>query len=482
LRPDYGYSEYDSTRFGTSPSPEDSRSPFARDYDRLIYQSAFRRLQGKTQVVTPGQGDFFRTRLTHTLEVAQVASRLAEQMNSTVLQLQADGKLADWDEDLAELIAPDGLIDPDVCAAAAILHDLGHPPFGHAGERALAATIPTLLADPDCPWDQTDHGSFDGNAQSFRLAVHALPHKRLGGGLELTRAVLDACLKYPRMHGEGVRKWSVFPSEKGVFEDFVRQDVPQEIHEQQTIEAAIMDWADDIAYSVHDIDDWSQAGYMPIVDLVTSPQRIESLSNDILRAWKENGKEHDPDETRAAIQELFRSPEGPFGAVRKVVADGKDDPTSWPVIDAIRQARSALFGEFMASTKLRLRPDSGDAPSKRYRLTLDVDKRSKLRCDVLREMLNVYVISSPQMATHQHGHMRVVEELLWIHARAAWNASDHTLAIFPFEVREELRAGEGHNQRLLRLVVDSVASMTDAYAQLRHARLTGADSRFNEFL
>jgi dGTPase len=145
-RNDYGYDpDYDGACLNPTELPaaspaderDDLRSPYARDADRLIYTPAFRRLQGKTQVVTGGEADFFRTRLTHTIEVAQLARRLAESLNQHYL--------AEVSEKTGHELAPwkvaHGFLDPDVCEAAAVLHDLGHPPFGHAGEAALAAVV-----------------------------------------------------------------------------------------------------------------------------------------------------------------------------------------------------------------------------------------------------------------------------------------------------------------------------------------------------
>src|SRR4051794_35819053 len=145
-----GYGEKDVQRIGdvASGGDDDPRPPFARDYDRLIYSSAFRRLQGKTQVVSPGEADFFRTRLTHTIEVAQVARRLAEHLNRKAdKRREATDRPAGWmpkPDELFQLDAAEHKIAPDLCEAAAILHDLGHPPYGHAGEAALHDAIEGL--------------------------------------------------------------------------------------------------------------------------------------------------------------------------------------------------------------------------------------------------------------------------------------------------------------------------------------------------
>lgn len=478
----YGYSDHDAQRLRGGGST-DLRSPFARDLDRLLYTRAFRRLQGKTQVVTPGEADFFRTRLTHTLEVAQVARRLTERLNNTALELSASTQLAEWDARLADWLTPSGLVDPDVCEAAAVLHDLGHPPFGHAGEEALAETI-TEITDESSSWAIENSGSFDGNAQSFRLACHAITHKVRGNGLELTRAVLDGSLKYPYVSGPGVRKWNVFPTEFDDFRQFVRAGVPEYMLAEQTVEAQIMDWADDIAYSVHDVDDWFHAGFMPIASLVASEEQVSDLSTRIINRWLKRGKiaEGDRDVVDGAIRNLFQSREGPFGQF--VVAKGAGhpitDPTSWEAREAIRFARSVLFDEFQGSTRLVVRADDRDL-SRRYALKVEIDPKSKRRCDILRELLWIYVVGSSRMATHQAGQKRVVRELLTYFAAAAKSTAEDALDVFPLDVREDLRVADNELARL-RLVVDFVSGMTDAYALRLNARITGGETRFLEYV
>lgn len=478
----YGYSEYDAERLRDSGS-SDRRSPFARDHDRLLYTRAFRRLQGKTQVVTPGEADFFRTRLTHTLEVAQVARRLTERLNKTALGLLEQGRLNEWDGRLEKWMAPAGLVDPDVCEAAAVLHDLGHAPFGHAGERALAEAIPKVTA-AGSGWEIENSGSFDGNAQSFRLACHAITHKTRGNGLELTRAVLDGSLKYPRGWEPGVKKWSVFPTEMEDFRGFVRDGVPDDLLDEQTVEAQIMDWADDIAYSVHDVDDWFHAGFMPIAGLVSSEEQLSDLSGRIIGRWLKRDKiaESDKDVVDGAIRNLFQSRDGPFGHF--VVARGAGhpitDPTSWEAREAIRHARSVLFDEFQGATRLAVRVDDPSL-SRRYALAAEIDSNTRRRCDILRELLWIYVVGSPGMATHQAGQKRVVTELLTRFAAAAKSDEEDALDIFPLDVRDDLRGADSDLKRL-RLIVDFVSGMTDAYALRLHARITGGETRFLEYV
>jgi len=213
----------DAERYVDEPPKRATRTPFERDRARIVHSSALRRLGAKTQVLGAGSGDFVRTRLTHTLEVAQVGRGLAKVFGS----------------------------DEDVVDAACLAHDLGHPPFGHNGERALDEV-------------SRDIGGFEGNAQTLRLLIRLEPksvNPETGAsvGLNLTRAVLDAAIKYPwpepeapaRADGTPTRKFGYYADDAEIF-DWVRAGAEPKA---QSFEAQVMDFADDVAYSVHDVED-----------------------------------------------------------------------------------------------------------------------------------------------------------------------------------------------------------------------------------
>src|SRR5215469_8326142 len=234
-----GYDRHATARWAEEPpkraggSGGTGRGPFVRDRARVLHSSALRRLAGKTQVVAVGSGDFPRTRLTHSLECAQIGRELGAAIGC----------------------------DPDLVDAACLAHDLGHPPFGHNGEAALAQLAAAC-------------GGFEGNAQSLRL-ITRLEAKVPWAGLNLTRATLDATLKYPWLgpgeDASSAGKYGVYGDDAVAF-SWIRVGAPVE---RPCLEAQVMDWADDVAYSVHDLEDGLHAGLVTLTALNDGTERSD---------------------------------------------------------------------------------------------------------------------------------------------------------------------------------------------------------------
>jgi dGTPase len=216
--------------FSEPESP--TRSPFQRDRDRILHSNAFRRLKHKTQVFIHHEGDHFRTRLTHTLEVAQIARSIARPLG----------------------------LDEDLCEAISLGHDLGHPPFGHAGERALDTALSL-------------YGGFDHNAQCLMVVTMLERRYPLFDGLNLTWETLEGLVKHngPLTDAAGapVGDYAGQALPFAIRAYIERQDL--ELHRPASVEAQVAAIADDIAYDTHDIDDGLRAGLISIADLADAP-------------------------------------------------------------------------------------------------------------------------------------------------------------------------------------------------------------------
>jgi dGTPase len=413
-------------RFYEKDRPPDQRKEGQRDRDRVLYTSALRRLAAITQVVSPTEGSVFHNRLTHTLEVAQIGRRLAEYMCK--------------DEDLVEAL---GGIDPERVEAAALAHDLGHPPFGHIAEKELDGLIVSR--------DVED--GFESNAQAFRIATKLAVRKEEFPGLNLTRATLNAVLKYPWLRensGPKHDKWGVYSTEDQEF-SWVKE--PYSLKNDRSPEAELMDWADDIAYAVHDMEDFYRAGLVPIDRLAKDMEELDAfLDHAVVR---QRGK------TRYTDSELR---EAGFNAIGGF-------PISEPYQgrrsqrSLLRTYTSTLIGKYLRAIKFAENADG----QLQARISSDADKEVMM----LKELTWRYVIQNPALETQQYGQRRVIKDLFHIFADAAVSrGSSNNLGIFPIDYQEQLTvAGEEHER--LRLISDFIASMTEQQAFVMHRRLTG---------
>ena len=421
---------------GQGNKPGDRRKSFQIDRDRILYSSAFRRLAQVTQVVTAQEGHVFHNRLTHSLKVGQVARRIAERL----LELQP------------EIVDPIGGIDPDVVEAAALSHDLGHPPFGHTAEEEL----------DKCAVKHGLKDGFEGNAQSFRILTKLAIHRIDYYGLNLTRATLNAVLKYPWLRSEdrNSRKWrkySVYHLDREAF-NFVKK--PGD--ETQTIEASIMDYADDITYSVHDLEDFYLAGLIPLELLATDRDELNHFITEWLRESPQNKTAQIVKAEPNRFQNFLNATYNLGGQYRQGTFEQKAQ---------IKRISSQLIQNYIRSVKLSKKYSDRD----RGYLEQDPQKEEELK--FLQRIVWYYVISNPRLATQRFGQKKIVRTLFTMYLEAI---EEGDLSFIPVRfVREYLalcereNQGEDMNQEKVRMAVDIVASLSEAEAVLKYRRLTG---------
>jgi dGTPase len=414
--------------------PGDNRQSFQIDRDRILYSSAFRRLAQITQVLTAQEGHVFHNRLTHSLKVAQVARRLAERL------------VADQPK-VAQAI---GGVDPDVVEAAALAHDLGHPPFGHIAEEELDT----------CARQAGLTDGFEGNAQSFRILTRLAIHRIDYYGLNLTRATLNAILKYPWLRSPDAaskrhRKYCIYDLDFEAF-SFVRETSD----DRQSIEASIMDFADDITYSVHDLEDFYLAGLIPLELLATDWDELDRFITEWLRVSPHN-------RVARVVQANPHRFQNFLNATYNL--KGQYPPGSFEQKAQIKRISSQLIQNYVQSVQLTTK--YGD----RGHLKYNRNREEELK--FLQRVVWSYVISNPRLATQRYGQKRIIKTLFEIYLQAI---SDRDLSFIPARfVREflEIEASSGNsselNQEQTRMAVDIVAGLSEAEAVIQYRRLTG---------
>jgi dGTPase len=373
-------------------------------------------------------------RLTHTLKVAQLARRLSE-------------ALAIRQPDPAQFYE----LDPEVTEAAALAHDLGHPPFGHIAETVLCALLDRLGQD-EAPFRE----GFEGNAQSFRIVTALEEHPGTVTGLDLTRGTLDAVLKYPwerRSGGARQEKWGAYESEAAQLA-WARALHPAG-DARKSLEAELMDWADDVAYSVHDVEDFFQAGLIPL-DRLASPdgkERTRFLQGALARLYARRP------ELRSHEQELTGAFEDLMAAV----------PFDEPFDDS-RQARarlhdfsSGLITRYLAAVALNESTTEGR--------TISILPGAETEVLMLKQLTWQYVIVNPALAIEQRGKQRVITELFNTYMEAATHPREWNL--FPGAWRERIAAAADEHARI-RSVVDFIASLTEQQAMRLVSRIAGS--------
>jgi dGTPase len=401
----------DAQRWVREPAKDSGygRTQYERDRARVLHSAGFRRLAAKTQVHTAGSDDFLRTRLTHSLEVAQISREMGARLGC----------------------------DPDVVDVAGLAHDIGHPPFGHNGEAALNEVSDSC-------------GGFEGNAQTLRVLTR-LEAKVDGAGLNLTRASLDASCKYPWPREPGRHKFGVYPDDRPVF-DWIRRSAPA--GERRCLEAQVMDWADDVAYSVHDVEDGIHGGYLSLAPLLHDAGERAELCVDVAATYS--------DETPEALGE----------ALRLLLADevvtavvGYDGGHRSQV--ALKRMTSVLTGRFVSSAVGATHSRHGSDPVRRYDVDLIVPRTVRNQCALLKGMALRYVMRARAAEEWYERQRAILRDLV---AVLSERAPDHLDPMFA----ELWKAAETDTARL-RVVIDQVASLTDPAAVAWHRTLVAAD-------
>jgi dGTPase len=389
---DPAYGPHEHERFLPEP-PYPGRSDFARDRARVLHSAALRRLAAKTQVLMAGQDDFPRTRLTHTLEVAQISRELGAALGA----------------------------DADVVDTAGLAHDLGHPPFGHNGESVLDSLCAHI-------------GGFEGNAQSLRVLTKLESKVFDGGrslGLNLTRATLDSVIKYPWLRDPASTKFNAYPQDGELFE-WVRSQAPGT---RRCFEAQVMDWADDVAYCVHDLED-------AIVSDAFAPAALSSI--DVV------------EDVVGHAAQLY-APHLDTGILREACTTIRG-LACWPgghdhsarSLAALKGMTSALIRRFCTAAEKATREHHGPGPLARYNADLVVPERARAEVAVLKAITYTHVMRGNEQRYEWERTVisDVVEGLL---------AARHRLQK-PFLDTWEATDDEAGR---LRIVIDQVASLTD---------------------
>lgn len=400
-----GYNEFDRERFLDEPAKRGGRTEFARDRARIIHSFALRRLAAKTQVAVPWATDFPRTRLSHSLECAQVGRELGAALGA----------------------------DPDLMEGACLAHDLGHPPFGHNGEEVL-----NLLAD-SC-------GGFEGNAQSLRLLIRleaktVLPSGK-SIGLNLTRSSLDAATKYPWPRAVNARKFGVYEDDLEIF-NWYRSGATSG---KTSMEAQIMDWSDDIAYSVHDLED----------SLVSGQIKLDQLSNDLPELYIVAQESYLADITESEMSKALSD-------LQQLSCWPKYYDGSHRSLARLKDLASQLIGRFAQAAEVATQEKYGDGDLTRYNANLIVPRAQRVEVAVLKSMAGHYVINAATSQERYAKQQQLLSELV----EAILASAPQTLESF---FLQDWQMAETDQQRL-RVVIDQVASLTDPGAQMLHAKL-----------
>ncbi len=397
------------------PRDPDYRSVFQRGRDRLIHNAAFRRLQAKTQVFLSGEYDFYRTRLTHSIEVSQIAGSIARSLNST-----------------SEFLKDDFHIDIALVEACALAHDIGHPPFGHAGEGMLHQLM-------------LPYGGFEGNAQTLRLITEIIfTSGRSRRGMNPTRAFMDGVLKYKTLFGQLDNPSNHFLfDDQQKYLDFVFDGRPfpaeftpgKELNKLRSLECQIMDWADDTAYSLNDLVDSANAGFV-----------------DIARVSRWADKNNLTGDDATTIENLLEA-----------MHQGN-----------LERVMNRKIGTFVKACHLHERDTFMNDLTNRYRFGITLDDACVQEQKLYARLAVDLVFRSPQVCQLEHKGDHMLSRLFHALKENYLSGGKPRLALLSRDFEEEMTAASNPQVRA-RIICDYLAGMTDGFATRIYKRMFDPD-------
>lgn len=395
----------------------DIRTPFERDWARIIHSVAFRRLQGKTQIFAPSTADYLRTRVTHSIEVAQIGRALADRFG-----------------------VPTALVE-----AACLGHDLGHPPFGHTGEAALDACM-------------EHHGGYEGNAQSFHIVTKLEQKHPDYDGLDLCRGTLLGLIKYPYRRAAETGKY-LYEDDAKAYAAWLYDGSGRELLSEaakdppRTIACQLMDWSDDVAYSVHDLEDGIVSGYLQPATWKTA-SFLEGLHRSVLGApvkWKDGPPSQ---ETIACYVEPLYDRFAKWGA---------DIPA-----DVIREATRHYIDTFAMAAEIVVQGPGATS----FDFTLEIPEPIRVENQILKSITFEYIIRDARTVQIFHKGEKIVARLYKeLFANATAKKRSDRFLLFPRSLREQLETDRDNSSALARIVCDYIASMTEGQALRLYSRL-----------
>lgn len=413
------YNDFDTEFFGRGESKKlKDRTPFEQDRDRIIYSPAFRRLQNKTQVFLSGEYDFYRTRLTHSIEVSQIGRSICNHLNRT-----------------SDRLGDDFIIDQNLVEAICLAHDIGHPSFGHAGEDILNRMM-----------QEHDAGGFEGNAQNLRILVDLF--YRTGpewSGMKPTRAFLDGMLKYKTLFSDSAKKKNhfVYDSQEEIL-DFVSGDTrfkdalagEKDRNSFKSIECQIMDWADDIAYSIHDISDGIQAGFITIKSI---------------KKWQKEKTTDYTGEDDRLLDELCEA----------------------MIDDDHGRYLARLIGKFIHGTQLTERATFLSETTNRYKFGIVRSAGMDAMCTLLKMMAVELVFHTPQVHQLEYKGEQILKQLFMVFTDRYVGEKQSQFVLLPDHYANVIKQAE-HPMKY-RIICDYISGMTDGFVVRTYKRLFDPD-------